>query len=763
MNPQRLWLALALAMGAAPAFGAEGGVIRSGEHGDFSRLVFQIEPTTQWSLETGAEGATITFPGKRIDFSTAGVFDLIPRTRITGLEVDSAGGGTSIKIGLGCDCRVSTLFVGARYLAVDVAHRDTPPPVIQPAAEDAEARARRETAVVSSAEEALLRQIERAADQGLISLNGRGIGADGAAEGVALRMAYPDFADTTPPEPPRAEEAPPRPRLPGAVGGRPSGPADTRQIRATTVFDFYSARAADRLTEAANSPECLPDEQLDVRAWSDGSGLFDQLPELRGQLVGEFDEPDATAVRDLARLYIRFGFGAEAETILKTMGAGVAERSLLTDLARTSEGRAASRYGPLGRASACPGRHGLWLALGGAAPAYHDAEHFESVHAAFADLPPDLREHLGPLLVGRLLDDGRTAEARLIEETLARTGHAAGPDLELVRGRLEAAEDAPRQAVARLSALVESNAPNSLEALMHLVDLALEAQYAVPDRTITDLRAALVEHRGSAVEGELHSLLVLALAARFDLGEAVSELRRAPSDFGVEHDVEPVVVRILSEADPEKVGRAEYARTILDAAALVSERPDNDAAREAIAGRLLDLGLPRAAEAMVAPAAGRVESARRLLARAHLDQFQPTSAQQVLDGLTGREAAELRARAHLLQGAFDEAKAELDAAGLGADADHLAWPAGDWPRAREAAGDPVRASMAGYMAMRAADDAPPAPAADPGSLTPEEAFVEPLPRLDRASLGAAQRLLATGRQLEDFVSGLLAPEWGVTR
>ena len=44
-------LGLAALAGAAPALAAEGGPILSGEHDGFSRLVLQLEPTTEWSLE----------------------------------------------------------------------------------------------------------------------------------------------------------------------------------------------------------------------------------------------------------------------------------------------------------------------------------------------------------------------------------------------------------------------------------------------------------------------------------------------------------------------------------------------------------------------------------------------------------------------------------------------------------------------------------------------------------------------------------------
>ena len=70
--------------------------------------------------------------------------------------------------------------------------------------------------------------------------------------------------------------------------------------------------------------------------------------------------------------------------------------------------------------------------------------------------------------------------------------------------------------------------------------------------------------------------------------------------------------------------------------------------------------------------------------------------------------------------------------------------------------DPERHAMAEFMvAQTEPEEARPA-SPDPSTLDAEEAFVEPLPGLERPSLDAARRLLATGRQVEDFVQALLA-------
>ena len=76
----------------------------------------------------------------------------------------------TVTVDLGCDCRVSTSFVGARYLALDVADRDAAPaPAAAPPAETPRRAPPREAAArVDAPSRLLIRQIERAASQGIV-------------------------------------------------------------------------------------------------------------------------------------------------------------------------------------------------------------------------------------------------------------------------------------------------------------------------------------------------------------------------------------------------------------------------------------------------------------------------------------------------------------------------------------------------------------------------------------------------------------------
>lgn len=745
-----------LALLAGQAAAQEGGPIRSGEHDGFTRIVLQVDPRTEWSLETDVGEARVRFPGKPIDFSTAEVFERIPRTRVRAVTATTGARTSEIVLSLGCDCRVSARFVGARYLALDIADRGAASPPAEPldaaalAASEAEAREAREATAVATAEELLLMQIERAAGQGLVQL-ALTPPATPAPEAGHAEAAHP--AEPAPQSrPDGASEAhahadvaePAEPETLAALD-------DHDQIEAVTVYDRDDALVIGRRKPVPET--CLPEGAFDVASWATLKPWAEQRAALRGHLVGEFDRPDAAAVRALARFYVRTGFGAEAVALLKGFPEvdGLSDRALLVDLARVVDGGMAAAGGPLALPHPCPGRHALWLALGGMAPAFHDEASFVAVEEAFGELPPDMRTALAPRLVGRMLDAARPVEARRLLDTSLRDGAGPSRALRLAEARTLAAEGEADRAVRAFAALSAGNDPTAREALVRVSRLALEVGIAVPDGVVTDLRTAALEQRGTPDEPLLRALLVEVLAARAELPEAVDEARAAAIDLperAAEFDA--LAVAAMAAADPAKVRPAVYVETVLGAEAVIAAAPPDDPARREIAGRLVALGLPTPALRVVAPAVAAGDRGARLVgARARIALGEGEAARATLAGLNGPGSAALRAEAFALDG--DYGRAFRLAARRGGDSAVYAWPAGAWDEVATASGAPRdRAALAGFTAGLGTASA------EPTALPPELAVREPLPDLSRPSLDAARRLLATGPQVEGVVSGVLA-------
>lgn len=743
-------LAAALVAGGT-AFAAEGGAVRSGEHDGFTRLVVQIDPATEWSLETAGDRARLTFPGRRLGLDASRVFDRIPATRVTSVTAAEIGDATVLEVALGCDCRVSASFVGGRYLALDVADHDAArvaggvDGAFLSAVEGAIAQAERETNAVASAEEILIRQLERAAGQGVIELRSELPAADGPEMAPDARPSAP-----TAPAGEVAESAEPPSSAPQQDASvEIAALLDHDQIRARTVYDEAGRSSANTAEAAAPEAVCIEAVAFEVSAWSDGAPMAEQVAALRRRIVVEFDAADPETILDLARLYLHFGFGLEAEGTLGAFGQSDPDATLLLDLARAMEGRPVKAGGPLDVDAECPGAHALWIALGGAGPVYRDGPTFNAVAGAFADLPPNLRALLGPRLADSLVTEDQPAAARRIMSITERSGLASGPDARLVAARLMSVDGDARGAIAALTRLIAENAPNATDALVAAVEFGLGENLSIPETLITELRASAVQFRGTEAEPGLKSLLARALAQN---GETAAALEIARALEAERPDAAGLRLKILAAATPDRVGPAEFAEAALVELDAVADDPATDPARRSIARRLLELGLPEAALEAALPARLRGDpEARRIVAESHLELGRPEAALSALGDLDGVFDAGLRARALAARGDYDAAVSLLDAEGFGLQADDYAWASGDWRRALQAADDPRRAAMAAFMTAREADGRGP----DAAPLEPQSAFAAPLPDLGRPSLRSAEELLANGEAIGAFVLEML--------
>ena len=287
--------------------------------------------------------------------------------------------------------------------------------------------------------------------------------------------------------------------------------------------------------------------------------------------------------------------------------------------------------------------------------------------------------------------------------------------------------------------------------------LALDARPAGARDLVTDLRAAALEHRGTAREPELRALLVELLAARAELPAAVREARAAARDLPARggaasrrwrspkprrRDPEAVRAGRLCR-DRARRRRPDRGRAGRRPGAARDRRPAGRA-RPAVAGaarRRPGAGLRRPRRRVWSAPGRRSRSAARAAARA------------TLAGLNGPGSAALRAEAFALDGDYGRALALLDgraaaarrrptpgrpAPGRGCGATprrrpgaRWRWPA-SWPRRRRR-----RRRRPGGAAARSSR------------------FREPLPDLARPSLDAARRLLAVGPKVGGLVAEAL--------
>ncbi|MCC1492386.1 hypothetical protein [Cognatishimia sp. F0-27] len=110
--------ALIYFMFVASSASAQSVLVKSGDHEDFSRLVFYISDETEWSLLHNDRKVYLKILSAIDGFDLSTVFDRIGKSRILSIETSSDGSGVEIE--LNCSCLVEYFKQSAELLVVDV-------------------------------------------------------------------------------------------------------------------------------------------------------------------------------------------------------------------------------------------------------------------------------------------------------------------------------------------------------------------------------------------------------------------------------------------------------------------------------------------------------------------------------------------------------------------------------------------------------------------------------------------------------------------
>jgi hypothetical protein len=712
--------ALLMALIVGPAAAAPL-TLRSGEHDGFSRLVLPLPVGAVWSLTPQSGRTVLRITGAATDFDTSGVFDRIPRTRLTGLVANDVAGTLTLE--LGCDCPVRGFPEGNRFLVIDIA--DPPLPVSTrslpsqprfrfgnlPAAKPGTPDMAMGMPVLSGplpprpdpldpttavnglpdmrsagiAERRLIDQILRASEQGLLDL-----------QQVPEVSANPSTAPK-------------------------SGPNN---------MAFSTALESDQASQPTNDPgtaEKCPENGPAVGEWGADTPVPALLARYRSALFSEFDRPDPIAVRALAQSYLYLGFGAEARPVLAL--AGLPDAPVLQALSWLVDGEPVGPLNPFHGQQHCDGDVAIWAAL--AEPIEPGRVDRAAVLRGFARLPAHLRAHLGPILADRFTDSGDRQTAEAVLRAATRPGGDPNPAALVAAARTDGMRDDHDAAEAKLETVVASGSDQAPRALIALVAAKWQARDTV-DPDLPDLIAAyaLERRQGGLGPALRHThALALALAGRFDPAmAAVAEVSTRDGTRAETATLTPVLVLMTAGADDITFLR--HTLPSIEAGKI----PISEDTVDPMARRLLDLGFADAAGHLLAtaPDAATSEARRLLRAEAALDQGLPHRAMVELLGLDGAEPARMRARAMAQTGDFAAFADYMQRAGDSDAAARGFWLAGATESTPD--GDGRYERIAGLSERIAAGN-------------PDEAALPPLAQ--------ARALLDNSRALRDDIGALL--------
>lgn len=538
---------------------------------------------------------------------------------------------------------------------------------------------------VSEAQRDILRQLSRAAAQGLVEVN---------------RPPRPRAGE----EAERPETAVAEPAVAGNTGlGQPS-------VHAETSIDRDTLSTATREPVTAEGDVCLPDSNFDLVQWGDDRPPTLQIADRRAPLVGEFDRPSDDAVLALARLYLFLGFGAEARAVLASFAVESADATVLREMALILDGGTPGGGAAIAGMTGCDTSAALWAVL--AWPDLPpDAEIDEdAVLRAYSALPVHLRRTLGPELSERFLSVGDKDAAHAVRSAIARAPGDTGAALSMVEAQIDLASGRAEDGERTLDPLARSNDPLSVDALIMAVQSRLARGQAV-ESDLADSAAALAFELQDGPRGPvLNQLHILARGSGQDFDRAFEAYRHwagaAPET--VRADTARRLFAMLDQNETEESAfLLQYFRNrdILEAA-----NPDL-LLRLDLAERLTGGGFAGEARRLLKGEAGYTDRGRRLLARAALGAFDPAEAQKQLAGLDDREAGELRAAAAAMAGDHAAAAARYAGIGEAEKAGREAWRGGDWAAAAESGPEPMRSALEAFGVVPASGAAPAAEAA----------------------------------------------------
>ena len=653
-----LWLVLFLALTAAPAHAFSVNV-RSGEHPDFTRITLPIGNATPWELTKTAKGYALAVSGAAITYNLKNAFDRIPRDRLVALSSDP--GSSILQLDLGCDCKATAQLSNDGLLIIDIFKGETdergstidqsrgsgnvPQPSLSENLKSSQAllgsydwelpTVPPSPSVVSSPP-----QLGQVVDlprntQGMSMevLHDRLVTQMGvAASSGSIKMQTPNLSQSVSTE----ETALPQIRVGEDIG---------MLIQDETV----DAGAVD-----ATGETCIKDEDLDIGSWAKEEPLFTQLPEVMAKVLGEFDKIDEKSAVSAAKIYIAFGFGAEARRLVRLLEPSHQETVTLSALADIVD-NASTNSKIFSNMALCRGNVAFWSTFQHPEAFPLKKVNTDAALLAFSALPSELRRQLGPRFVDILLSLPDLVAARNAWQTLQRSFATDVPLLDLIDAKILIANGEHAQAAVSLKQLERLEAAIEPKYYGPYMKISTLQDMAISETDLTNISALAMQYKGTDLELELHEAEALAVAGAGDFERALEVSKDIPA---VQTQIWALVAK-----------RSHDAQFIALAVVEQNKMPVGlpiDVTHE-IARRLLDLGFKKAAlrwiDSLIVSSAIEDHASRLLNANIALGSQNPSAALKSIEKLLGSEAVEVTGKAMEELGDIDGARSAFQKIG----------------------------------------------------------------------------------------------------
>lgn len=692
----------------------------SGEHADFSRLVFQYPDAEEWNISRFDEGYILETASGSHDYNMTKIFNFIPKTRIVKLEPGPDG---TLKIFTKPGFHLDAFDLRAGRLVVDI--KDGPASVgskfelpVEQAQTDT--RVEDESAAVTALltanttlpnlrmfnemangaltstlpnlvntyisqpieneyfspnldplgqqslrvremEGALFGQISRAVSQGLLK-------ADLPDKEKVVEATNRLHNTPTPVVEPQAPTLPLKPEI-----------KDKMHVRVRTAIDrdqkLSTSSQADMIEFS-----CPPENELAIETWGEPPQDGLMLSEFRSLVLGEFDQSLTKGVEKLAKYYLYLSFGAEAKMVLDEFGVFASNAQFLRLIADVMDEGHSTSYGLLSQFSQCPGATAFWAIAAREDLSRENAIPSKQVASYFSGLPLHLRQHLGPTLSERFLAIGDVKSAKIIQNALSRVEAIHGDAFDLLSAEMQLADGDIDQAILTLTDISKEDGPSATEALIRSIDLLAEQNRSIDQKTAELAEVLMIEHRGTPLEGALARASIVARIFSGDPDVALQALAR-PNTQNLLTSIDLAkLINVAATKFTSDFDDLAFAREALSLADNGANQLLTDETKSQIARRMLSIGFADLASRFAVFDDDLTDSERMILGQIAMQNGNQTDAITYLIGIEGQEAALMRAELYLGLEMPKMAAEEFELADQRIAADDANFLAEDWER-----------------------------------------------------------------------------------
>jgi hypothetical protein len=680
---------------------AQPAIVKSGEHGTFSRLTISADTLGTWTTEHAANKRRIRFTSFVRGFDISEVFTRIDHNRIKSILVQNS----TLEIELSCLCEIKIFENGPNMVVIDIKEQQPlavafraphnfdlsyfgkthhfsftrhpvfsmkpsskltaplqypeNPHLTSPPSERARVSTRfQEQSTLNVREESLTNTSEII----LENLQTQLINGFGAASTRGILDLYITPFDRQVDSP-----ASPTPGLKSVNGEQET----TGNFSIETSLQTPSIRKGISYREDFDL-KCKPDQRFNLVSWSDGRPFDQQLGDANVNLFTTLEKLDIGAAVKLARLYLFFGFGAEAKQITNLNDMLQKRWPELSAIADILENRSVTEIRHFATKNDCKGPILLWEFIARNGLNSHVPTNNRAILLELSSLPIHLRQILVPKVSARFLEVGNPVFAKSALQTLKRTEYALAEKAGFEEASILLATNKPEAAFEAFSA-IKSNSQIAAEALVQKTQLQLDANLEISEITQELIESYATEYQGTPIGLKLREVAILATSKTGGFAQAFAKI--ALLDDG---DQPPLLRQVYNDIINFS-GDASFVRhSFIDVDKTLLG--DSDKLPLQFAKRLLKLGFYEEAKEYLSFSSADFPSDEFNLvgAKILIALDRPAAAFTLLNNVTGNDAKLLLAQVFTMQG--KRKKAHEIYKGLDANEQEMlnAWLSADW-------------------------------------------------------------------------------------